>query len=177
MGHQVNFFVMPADLPELEAAIRSTGEVCFLAGKSPTAQPAELGTIAREQATGPAHFQYYIARRQELPAVSTRFSETGGYWLIEDTRSPVIELVPGRFSGSALSRGRAYFASDLRFRPEPPSPDFVRWGDRVLSRLKKKLTHRPELAPGLYFGASALEWIHDSGATMSGGATSFMISA
>ena len=176
MGHQVNFFVMPADLPELEAAIRSTGEVCFLAGKSPTAQPVELGGIALEQAAGPLRFQYYIVQRQELSVVSTRFSEPQGCWLIEDTRSPVIEFAPSRFIGSGLSRGRAYFASDLRFRPELPGPDFVRWGDKVLSRLKRKLTRRPELAPGLYFGASALEWIHDSGAVMSGGAVSFTTS-
>ena len=176
MGRQVNFFVMPADLPELEAAIRSTGEVCFLADESPAAQPVELGTITSEQATERSHFHCYIVQRQEISAVSTRFSEAQGCWLIEPARSPVIEFAPGRFSGPALSRGRAYFASDLRFRPELPDPDFVRWGDRVL-RLKKKLTRRPELAPPwLYFGASALEWIHDNRATVSGGSFSFMIS-
>lgn len=179
MGHQVNFFVTPADLPDLEAAIRSTADVCFLADKSPAGQPVELDTIAPGQATELPSFKCFIVQRKDLAAVSTRFISTQGYWLIDDTRSPVIEFIPGLFSGQKLTRGRAYFASDLRFRPELPSPDLVRWGDRVLARIRKKLTRHPGLAPPppwLYFGASALQWIHDSGATMTGGAISFTIS-
>jgi hypothetical protein len=46
----------------------------------------------------------------------------------------------------------------------------------VLSRIRKKLNRLPEFEPPwLYFGASALQWIHDSGATMTGGAISFEI--
>jgi hypothetical protein len=169
---------MPADLPDLEAAIRSAGDVCFLANESPTCEPIELDTIAPEATTEPPRLRtYYIVQRQDLPAVSTRFIKTQDYWLIEDTESPVIEFSPGLFSGTKLTRGRAYFASDLRFRPELPSPDFVRWGDRVLARIKKKLTRHPELAPTwLYFGASALQWIQNNGATMTGGAFSFTVS-
>jgi len=175
VGHQVNFLVMQAELPDLEDAIRATGDVCFLGEESPTAQPVELGTLIAEPVTGPPRFKYLIVRRPELPAVSTRFVATQAYWLIEATRSPVIEFTPCRFTGSTLGRGRAYFASDLRFRPEPPDPDFVRWGDRVLTRIKKKLTRRPEFAPWLYFGASALQWIQDTGATMNASAASFTI--
>jgi hypothetical protein len=175
VGHQVNFFVMPAELSDLEAAIRTTGDVCFLGEESPTAQPVELGALVPASVTVPPRFKYLILRRQELLGVSTRFVAAQGYWLIEATRSPVIEFSPCRFTGSTLTRGRAYFSSDLRFRPEPPDPDFVRWGDRVLTRIKKKLTRRQEFAPWLYFGASALQWVQDSGATMTGGATSFMI--
>jgi hypothetical protein len=166
VGHQVNFFVMPADLPDIEAAIRGTGDVCFLGDRSLTAHPVELDTIAPE----PGRLTCFIVQRQELAAVSTRFIATQGYWLIEDIRSPVIQFSPGLFTGSQLTRGRAYFASDLRFRPKLPSPGFVRWGDGVLARIKTKLTHHPEFATRLYFGASAMQWIQDSGATMTGGA-------
>jgi hypothetical protein len=80
------------------------------------------------------------------------------------------------FSGARLTRGRAYFASDLRFRPELPSPEFVRWGDRVLGRIKRKLTRHPEFGPPcMYFGAAVLEWIENSGATVNGGATSLAV--
>lgn len=176
MGHQVNFFVMPADLRDLEAAVRATGDVCFLEDRSPTAEPVELGSLAPEPVVGPPRLTYFIVQRQELPAVSTRFVETQNYWLIEDTKSPVIEFSSSIFTGSKLTRGRAYFASDPRFRPELPSPDFARWGDRVLTRIKKKLSRCPELAPPwLYFGASAMQWIQDSGAILTAGATSFTI--
>jgi hypothetical protein len=175
VGHQVNFFVTPSDLPDLEAAIRSTADVCFLAEESPAAQPVELDTIAPGQAAKPP-FKYLIVQRKDLAAVRTRYSSAQEYWLIDAVRSPVIEFNPGLFSGSKLGRGRAYFASDLRFRPELPSPEFVRWGDRVLSRIRKKLTRLPEFEPPwLYFGANARQWIRDSGATMTSGAISFEI--
>lgn len=52
MGHQINFFVMPAELPYLEAAIQVVGHVCFLEGKSPPREPGGLETIAAGPATG-----------------------------------------------------------------------------------------------------------------------------
>jgi hypothetical protein len=66
-----------------------------------------------------------------------------------------------------LRRGRAYFASDLRFRPELPSPDFVKWGGRALARIKKVLTRAAELAPGAYVSASALQWVREQDAAAS----------
>jgi hypothetical protein len=178
LGHQVNFFVMPADLPDLEAAIRAVGDVCFLADKSPTSKPVELDIIAAEPTTEPTLPRIrFITQRQDLPAVITRFIKAQDYWLIEGAESPVIEFSPGAFTGRRLTRGRAYFASELRFRPQLPSPGFVRWGDRVLARIKKGLTRYPECGPPwLYFGASALHWIQSSGAIMNGGATAFTIS-
>jgi hypothetical protein len=176
VGHQVNFFVMPADLPGLESAIRAAGDVCFLGDRSPTARPFELGTIAFRPAGEPPRLKCFIVRRQELPSVSTRFVAMENCWLVEDAKSPVVEFSPGLFAGSRLTRGRAYFAADLRFRHQQPDPGFVSWGDRMLTRIRKELTRRPESAPPwLYFGASAVQWIRDSGATLTGGATSFTI--
>jgi hypothetical protein len=177
VGHQVNFFVMPADLPDLETAMRSTGDICFLADKSPTCQPVELDTIAVGPAGEPPRLRMcFVVQRNDVAAVSARFVKTQGYWLIDGAESPVIEFTPGVYSGASLTRGRAYFASDLRFRPELPSPEFVRWGDSVLGRIKKKLTRHPEFAPPwMYFGASALEWIENGGATLTGGAASLEI--
>jgi hypothetical protein len=178
MGHQVNFFVMPADLPDLEAAVRAAGDVCFLADKSPMRELVQVDTIAAGPITGPPRPRsYFIAQRHDLPAVSTRFIKAQGYWLIKGSESPVIELSLSIFTGTRLTRGRAYFASDLRFRPELPSPDFVRWGDTVLARIKRKLTRYTECSlPSLYCGARAMEWIQRSGAIMTGGATAFTIS-
>jgi hypothetical protein len=46
----------------------------------------------------------------------------------------------------------------------------------VLSRIKKKLSRHPEFAPPwMYFGAAVLEWIENSGATMTGGAISLVV--
>jgi len=76
VGHQVSFFVTASELPDLESAIRSTGDVCFLGDKSPTAQPIELDTIALRSVPEPPQLRYFIVRHQDLPAVSTRFITT-----------------------------------------------------------------------------------------------------
>lgn len=55
---------MPEGLPDLEAAIRAAGEVCFLDGKSPAREPVELETIAaRPATTTPGPRTLFIARR------------------------------------------------------------------------------------------------------------------
>jgi hypothetical protein len=177
MGHQVNFFILPADLPAIEAAIRTTGEVCFLKDRTPTARPAKLETLAvesQDMSQRQISTAVYIVRRGDLDTVKTRFVSAQDYWLIASTESPVIEFSPGFFDGNRLGRGRAYFASDLRFRPELPSPDFVNWGDRVHARIKKMLTRVPEIAPPwIYLSANALQWIREHSASSSGGALAF----
>jgi hypothetical protein len=173
MGHQVNFFVLPADLPAIEATIRSAGDVCFLEDRTPTEQPVVLDSLAFDQADmGHRPLRAYIARESGLAAVQTRFIGAQGYWLIDATVSPVIEFDRCFFDGSVLRRGRAYFASDLRFRPELPDPDFVRWGDRALSRIKKALQRAPDLPPWIYVSAAAEQWIRDNHAVIDGGAIS-----
>jgi hypothetical protein len=122
VGHQVSFFVMPADLPDLETAIRATGDVCCIADKSPTCEPVELDTIAFGTPAEPRLRTCFIVQRKDIASVSTRFIKIQGYWLIEGTESPVIEFSPGVFSGTRMTRGRAYFASDLRLRPELQVP-------------------------------------------------------
>jgi hypothetical protein len=117
VGHQVNFFVMPADLPELETAMRTTGDLCFLADKSPTSEPVELDTIASGAARAPRLRTCFIVQRKDVAVVSTRFSKTQGYWLIEGTESPVIEFSPGVFSGARVDQGPRLF----RKRPAIPA--------------------------------------------------------
>jgi hypothetical protein len=178
MGHQVNFFVLPADLPEIEAAILTTGDVCLLADRMPAARPAKLATLAIEPGEmGRRPLRAYIARRSDLGAVETQFVSTQGHWVIDAAGSPVIEFDRCFFDGSVLRRGRAYFASDLRFRAALPSPEFVEWGDRVFSRIKDVLTRAPDIAPGAYVSAGALRWIGQTGAYASRGMLEFQAGA
>jgi len=138
MGHQVNFFVLPGDLPAIEAAVLATGDVCFLEDR--TLAPA------------PAHVRF-------SPGDVTQW----GYWVIDDAGSSVMEFFTGFFDGIVLRRGRAYFASDLRFRPQLPDPGFVKWGDLVLARIRKLLIRVPEISSFCYFSPAALQWIRQDG--------------
>ena len=92
---------------------------------------------------GRRQFRACIVREAELAEARTGFIAAQGYWLIEPMVSPVIEFGRCFSDGTVLRLGRAYFASDLRFRPELPDPEFVRWGNRVLSRIRKQLHRAP----------------------------------
>jgi len=162
MSHQVNFLALPADLPAIEAAIRATGDVCFLEDRTPTAKPAQLGTLAFAQGEmGRRPLDAYIVRRADLSAVKTKLVTSQGYWVMDSLCSPVIEFSRCFFDSTVLRPGRAYFATDLRFRPELPSPDFVKWGDRVLARIKKTLRRAPGIADRIYVSTGALQWIEE----------------
>jgi hypothetical protein len=166
MGHQVNFFMLPSDLSIAERAIQSAGDVAFLEDRSKTAEPKELHTITFEPGdTGKRSLRAYIVRDSDRGLVKTRFIEQQGYWVIDSLDSPVIEFDRCYFDGVVLRRGRAYFASDLRFRPRLPSTDFVKWGDRILLRLKKQLIRAPSISSYVYASAGALEWIGQRGVT------------
>jgi hypothetical protein len=67
----------------------------------------------------------------------------------------------------------AYFASDLRFRPQLPDPDFVKWADRMLARIKKLLIRVPEVSSLSYFSPAALQWVSQDGITGSGDGLAF----
>jgi hypothetical protein len=166
MGHQVNFMMLPTDLPAIEAAIRGTGDVCFLEDRTRTAEPAEVDTLAFAPGEmGRRPLGIYIARRADLNAIKTWFASTQGYWVIDSASSPVIEFDRCFFDGTVLRRGRAYFASDLRFRPELPSRDFVQWGDRVLARIKRTLQRAPQIATWIYASPDALRWMGEHSAS------------
>jgi len=153
-------------LPSIEEAIRAAGPICLLGDHTPGPEPDHLETLTVGSRPG----KIYIARVQDLGAVRTRYVSTRGYWLIEGSQSPVIEFSTGTFDGTSLSRGRAYFASELRFREQLPSPEWIKWGDRVLSRIKKQLHREPELAPDwMYLSPAARQWIHDHNAVLNEG--------
>ena len=160
MGHQVNFFVLPPDLPAIEAAIRTTGPLCFLEDRTPTHEPSVLQTLAFEAGDmGRRQLRAYITRPSDLRDVKTRFIKQQGYWLIDSLDSPVIEFDRCFFDGQVLRPGRAYFASDLRFRASLPSRDFVKWGDRVMARIRTLLKRAPNIGRNIYASADALRWI------------------
>lgn len=69
MGHQVNLFVLPKNLPAVEAAIRTAGDVCFLKDRTHAATPVEVGTFAiAAEDVGRRPLDAYIVRRSDLAA-------------------------------------------------------------------------------------------------------------
>jgi hypothetical protein len=163
MGHQVNFLALPTDLPTMEAAIRATGDVCFLEDRTPTAKPAELDTpllcARRDGAASPGRVCRPACRSERShDDVRPRSGLLGDrVRFLAGHRVQPVFLRRHR----AATRPGAYFATDLRFRPELPSPDFVIWGDRVLGRIKKTLRRAPGIPNWIYVSSDALRWIEE----------------
>ena len=63
------------------------------------------------------------------------------------------------FRRAGVAPCRAYFVSDLWFRPSLPSRDFVKWGDRVMARIRTLLKRTPNIGRHIYVSADALRWI------------------
>jgi hypothetical protein len=142
----------------------------FLEDRAPAQSPRHLTTLAFAPGEmGHRQLGAYIARSSDLSAIRTRFIPGQGYWLIDSSTSPVVEFSRWYFDGNVLRAGRAYFATDLRFRPSLPDPGFVKWGDRVLNAIRRSLLRSPSIASFMYASSAALEWIETSRATGSVG--------
>jgi hypothetical protein len=63
MGHQADFFVLPDDLPVIETAIRSAGDVYFLEDRTPTDRPVVTKIIAITWAGGTTRLRCFGAAR------------------------------------------------------------------------------------------------------------------
>ena len=150
----------------IEEAIRRTDDVVFLEDRTSTSTPSQLSSLSFAPGQmGHRQLRAYIARVQDLPAIKTRFVPEQDYWLIDSSDSPVVEFSRCFFDGRVLRAGRAYFPSDLRFRPHLPEADFVKWADRVLNSIRKSLIRAPSIARYVYASRSALDWIDSNRAT------------
>ena len=161
MGHQVNFFMLPADLPGVEAAVRATADVCILQDRTPAPEPAEVATLAVEPGdVGRRPLTAYIVRRRELGAVTTRFIAEQGHWVIDSSIRLVYRIHPvllrrhwcsgaaGRISLPTSGSAQNFPVPILSYGPTRCSP---------ASRNSSAGT--PGIAPYIYASAGALRWI------------------
>src|SRR5690349_20516976 len=128
MSHQINFYLTSSDLDVFESDLRSTGNVIFLADRSPT----ERAVIIQSLAFGPEETfsKVHLVRPQDLEEVVANFAPKRSEWFLDSMRSPVIELSRGRLKGRQLKRGRlffqdGYYGPDRQWKSKPL--DFVRW--------------------------------------------------
>lgn len=142
MGHQVNFFAAPADIEQLQQRIGEIQPLCILHRRSPTAQPRVLDRLRFEEDGGTLLF-YGLVRACDLSQVVTRLVPAQGYWTVDVSRSPVVELTSCYFDGKILRRGRVYhvdgcYGDDAEWVRKPEG--FRTWAAAVLRETKKCLT-------------------------------------
>ena len=161
MGHQVNFYLDPADTIALEEAIRTLGPLLVLHSRSPGPEPRVLECVSIEESGQPWLF-LHLVRPEDLQSVVTRHVPAQGYWTIDVLRSPVIELNRCFFDGKILRRGRLYYVDGFYNASDEwqeKSDSFKRWAKTVLAKVKKGLKkHEMD-----YIGTGAETWLASSG--------------
>lgn len=171
MGKQVNFYLLPKDMPILEDAIRSTGPVAFLPNIVPEPFVKTLPSIELpESQMGKEPLRVYVTHPDFLSRVQFRHVPQQGHFIVEPG-SPVIELDRNYFDGQRIRHGRMYFYTGPDF-----DSDFMHWAGGVLKAVRKVLVRKPEFG-GEYFGPAALKWIEKTHARVQPGVAVFAQSA
>ena len=166
MGHQVNFYATPADIGELESAIRDLEPMAVLHDRSPTMEPRRLSSLRFSEESQPLLF-YYLVRIADLPGVLTQHVPAQGYWTIDLLRSPVVEFSSCYFDRRILRRGRVYYVDGF-FGPNETwieTPESFRlWAKSVIKATRKTLKrHGTD-----YIGKDALTWLERENGRLEG---------
>lgn len=156
MGRQFSFFLGPTDQQALEDAIRSSGDIVFLADRSHSQMGEELASsIIHDPRTQP--FGCLIARRADVADI--RFRPTGyrdDDFACNVSDQPVVEFDRFFFFDRFRRAGRLY-RIDQYWNPDrelvSKSVDFIEWADRLYKLVKKSLT---KVERGYFAGAEAL---------------------
>jgi hypothetical protein len=157
MSKQINYYLMQADIDNLEVKLKEIEPYFVLHRYSDTKQPRQLPAINFKE-----NLSYYIVRQVDFKLVQTEYVPNQNYWVIDGTRSPVIELGGCFYDGTILRRDRVYFESkyyDLDYvELIQKSPEFINWADRVFKVIKKNLLKKDSN----YIGANAKAWLESS---------------
>lgn len=162
MGRQVNFYIMPEDLADLEFDLKAREDVVILTVSMPGPDPRAVDTLA------PLPHDYgtrYLIRPGDLGRVRSTFVPAGGHYMVDASRSPVVEFSRGRFDAQRrLTCGRIYvytWIQDEQDNCVKPDPDYLDWGDSLMKVIRKNQRYSMLKGPGdrgIYLSRRAADW-------------------
>lgn len=157
MGHQINFYLSPRDMLELEKELLSLEETLILHDRSRGPYPRIVDSTDLVEDGDRQHFFNFV-RTADLDSVVMKEVKTQGYWNIDDLRSPVIEFTRSNFNGELIRRGRLYYIDvyyDDSGKLVGKTPGFDVWAKKVLSKARRSMEFDKELLA--YVGDEANE--------------------
>jgi hypothetical protein len=155
MGHQINFFLGPEDLRELERRLRGAGELVMLHSRSPEPKPNVVDNI--DYAEDGKRWTLFLARPADLTDVVLKHVPQQGYWVVDVLFSPVVELDRGHYDGKVLKRGRLYYVDGFYKGDQwvEKSAEFITWAKQLFTAARKSLKRDKESIA--YLGPEAQE--------------------
>jgi hypothetical protein len=145
MGHQLNYFLMPEDMRLLEKRLREKCPVVFLDTRSQQPAPIQLPDLEVAE-FGKTRLRVILAPPDALQSVVLEYIPQQGYWLVDSTRSPVIELDRCYYDGKLLRKGRLYYERQFVDKGAwvEKSAAFQAWAKKVFSVARMGLLRAPE---------------------------------
>ena len=157
MGRQLTLYFLPEDLAELEQVLRER-DAAFIAyyHHSP-----ELTLCETLDPTGSREPFLWATRREDLDQVVLKYVEQQGYWLVDMSISPVLEVSRGGpFDGTRVPKGRLYFRTEYldrdKYEMVPFPPEFVDWAQKILMWVRRH--YRRDKKTGHYWSPRAQAW-------------------
>lgn len=141
MGKQINFYMTPEDICDLENLIFNIEETIILSDRSNNFLPRISNSLTCDE-YGQMQLFYYLARKKDLENIFMKHVSEQNYWAIDAVRSPVIEYTGCFYDGRILAPGRIYYIdkyySDSGEIIEK-SHDFKIWAKSVFRQTRKVL--------------------------------------
>jgi hypothetical protein len=145
---------------DFDAWLRSQKGMLILAGCSQTPAPQLLfsttvGRIGEEDLT------VFLVRNSDLSHVVSNLIPNRGY-LIDESRSPVVEFARCYFNGKLLRRGRLYYGTGYwddasQWKAAPMA--FSRWADAIIKKIRSSYKSKHS---SFYVGPNAAKWAKES---------------
>lgn len=157
MGRQIQIYFNTDDVQELEKAAKSQLGAIVLAHRHSGNSAAPADSTVVKNSDGLRSFGYLV-RPQDLEKVVLRLVPAQRYWVVDETRSPVVELDGGFDDGKILRQGRLYFQKGFYGEDGQwvnKAQDYLQWAEEIL-KLAKKFSRRDQKL-GAYIGRAAAE--------------------
>lgn len=157
MGRQVRIRATNPDLCLLQSTIERLGQVVFLKDEWKTQSPESVSDLMVKR-MGHESLTVYACRACDLDAIKADFVSAQGYWSIDATVSPVVEVGQTYYDGRVCRGGRLWYETgyyDTAGRWVDKPGDFLRWADSVLRATRRAFHRDKEL--DAYLGPDARE--------------------
>lgn len=155
MGRQVQLYLTPADLLELERELRSKLNFVCLNAKSDKPEPSLAPSFSVAE-MGKTWLTLFLARTEDLDRLRFLEVPAHGYWTLDVLTEPVIEFARPYSDGALVRRGRIYYerGDDLEGGAwRAKSEGFIKWADTLLRLARMSL--RRDATLDAYLGPQA----------------------
>jgi hypothetical protein len=162
VGKQIRFFMTREDEGVFIGFVRSTGNIAILPYTSPSPSFPPVGKLPEPSSTK-FWADFWLHNRDTSPEPATDFLSQQGYYVIDESRSEVIEFSRTVQEGSVLRPGRLWvefkFLDETGIKLLPKGAEFKNWYESLARWIRRNYSR--EVDPDYYVAPDALRLIKE----------------